>query len=245
VPASSNWQGTNPAQIDIGQHIAGFAVCPHAGTWQAADVVGRGERFNQKLVGVQTTAHTGNLGKEWSFLKLNTRQIGVLAIKKAEESNRFIVRLRELHGSDVSNVLCTFGATITNAFETNGEETLSVGAASYTNNILTISNFGHYSPRTFSLTLGQPIPVGVINEKLPPPTAIGVWSLRSDNGIIRMYIPQIGTHDIKIYSLNGHMVDRRTATAHSVIVKLPKGIYIVSVKTNGMSDAIIQRVVNR
>jgi alpha-mannosidase len=233
-----------PGSFDIGQHVVGYAIYSHGGTWQTSDVVGRGERFTQQLVGMQTTPHAGTLGNPWSFLELNTRQVGVLAIKKGEEdTSKYIVRFRELLGSDVASVTCAFAAPITSAIETDGQEKSIGTAPQFAGNVLTFS-MGHYAPRTFALTLGDPVPINIQNQKLPGPTSIGAWSITQENGIVKMHIPDLGRHIINIYSLAGCLINRYGTASQTIEMRLPRGIMIVSVQTAGIKERFVRKVVN-
>jgi alpha-mannosidase len=78
--------------------------------------------LNQPLVVFESPNHKGILGKSYSFASLNTSQVEVLAIKKAERENAVIVRVRELLGKPAQNVQLSIADGIANAYEVNGQD---------------------------------------------------------------------------------------------------------------------------
>lgn len=72
--------------------------------------------------------HAGSLGRTFSMLESSTPQIGVRALKKAEDGDGYIVRCYELTGKPVENARITFPAQILSAEECNGIEE-KIGAA--------------------------------------------------------------------------------------------------------------------
>jgi alpha-mannosidase len=104
-------------QADIGYHKASYAIYPHQGNWQEAEVLKRGWEFNNPLIVFQTTNHEGKLPPEWGFLKVEGDAIAT-AIKLAEDSNSLIIRLVEFNGRKARATL-TFPSPISSAYETN------------------------------------------------------------------------------------------------------------------------------
>jgi alpha-mannosidase len=84
---------------------------------------------------------------------LNDPGIRVLALKKAEDKDAFVIRLVELHGKDHRKVAISFASPITSAEETNGQEDV-MGAAKLSHGAIETS-FTPYQPRTFELHLAR------------------------------------------------------------------------------------------
>ncbi len=83
---------------DFGRHEMVYALTGHTGDWRAGGVPLQAARLNQPLAAFQVPAHEGKLGRSFSLLKLSSDQVAVVAIKKAEDSDEVIVRLKEITG---------------------------------------------------------------------------------------------------------------------------------------------------
>ncbi len=70
-----------------------------------------------------------------------------------------------------------------------------------------------------------------------------VWSIFSDNSGVRIHIPERGSHAVKIYSLSGTVVHSQTTGEKNLSIRLPKGVFIVSVNGMGSGPRIIRKVV--
>ncbi|MGI4790862.1 MAG: alpha-mannosidase, partial [Janthinobacterium lividum] len=143
------WQNTN----DLGRHHFDYALAGHAGDWRAGKVVQRGNRFNQPLLAFQTAKHTGSGGHEFSLLKVSTDQVAVRALKKAEDSAEWVVRLQELHGQAVQGAAVTFATPIVSVREINAAEE-AVGSYAAQNGALVV-DLTAYQPRSFAVTLAD------------------------------------------------------------------------------------------
>jgi alpha-mannosidase len=147
-------QGTQ----DIGHHEFVYGIAGHAADWRQSQTDWQAQRLNDPLIAFEASKHTGELGREFSLLKVNNSRIRVLALKKAEQGNEIIVRLVELDGRPQPNVRITFDSPITAAREVNGQEQ-SVGAARVNRGAL-VTSFSAYQPRTFAVELAA-APTGV------------------------------------------------------------------------------------
>lgn len=132
-------------------HNFTYAVYGHPGDWAKGKVVSAGEKLNQPLVAFQTTVHKGVLGKSFSFVTPDSSQIAVMAIKKAESGNEYIIRVREASGKNWQNVSLAFNAEIVTAREVDGMEEQK-GGVDYTNNAISFP-IGLYQPKTFIVQL--------------------------------------------------------------------------------------------
>jgi alpha-mannosidase len=143
-------QGTQ----DIGHHEFVYGIAGHAAGWREAQTDWQAQRLNDPLIAFQNSKHPGRLGREFSWLKVSSPRIRVLALKKAELSDEIIVRMVELAGRPQPDVRVTFNAPITAAREVNGQEQ-PVGAATVNGGAL-VTSFSAYQPRTFAVKLAAP-----------------------------------------------------------------------------------------
>ncbi len=80
---------------DRGEHEFRYALLPHSGSFQQADVIGEASRFNQPLL----LCGTGASPIERSYFSLSSSSVIIDTVKKAEDSDALILRLYEAHGS--------------------------------------------------------------------------------------------------------------------------------------------------
>lgn len=77
---------------DRGSHSFSYAILPHAGGWREGGVVAEAMRFNNPLRSVTTTP-------AGSFAIVDSPNLIIDTIKRAEDSDATIVRLYECHGA--------------------------------------------------------------------------------------------------------------------------------------------------
>jgi alpha-mannosidase len=131
---------------DLGHHHFTYSIAPHRGDWRlyhAAEdrrsfieegvphtidygtpVPARAAALNQPLIAFQTERHGGPLGRWFSMLDLNngdTGQVAVRALKKAEDSDEYVLRLQELEGRPAHKYI-NFGVPLQSAREINAAE---------------------------------------------------------------------------------------------------------------------------
>jgi len=141
------------ATQDVGRHHVLYALEGHAGDWRSGNTQWEAARLNEPLVAFQTTPHAGGMGKSLSLLSVNSPQVRIVAVKKAQDSDEYVVRLQELNGSP-ANVTLSAAVPIVSAREVSGQEDL-VGPAAITNGVVNIS-LGSYSPKAFAIRLAAP-----------------------------------------------------------------------------------------
>jgi len=138
---------------DWGVHDIHYAIFGHQGDWRAANSEWRGRRFNQPLRGFWCDKHDGSLGRSFAFAHSSTPQVDIRAIKRAEESDRIIVRVQELTGKPAKNVRITFPTAIAAVDEVDGQErkleSLSGDGKTFQFDV------GAYGMRTFAFELGK------------------------------------------------------------------------------------------
>ncbi|MDI9636941.1 glycoside hydrolase family 38 C-terminal domain-containing protein [Kamptonema cortianum] len=84
---------------DRGHHEFSFVVLPHYDTLAHSDVVHAAYAFNAEPHVIQTRPSKGQIAEFPVFVSVDTRHLIVECVKKAEESNRRIVRLYECHNT--------------------------------------------------------------------------------------------------------------------------------------------------
>lgn len=142
------------ATQDFGHHEMRYAVLPHLGDWRDGKVPQAAAAFNQPLQAYTSAAHDGVLGKTFSLLQIDSEQIGVMAIKKAEDSDELILRLEEITGEPVENAAITFAKPVLGAREVNGQEK-TIGDAVVRDGTL-IADVGSFGLRSYAIQLGDP-----------------------------------------------------------------------------------------
>ncbi|MCX6245099.1 MAG: glycosyl hydrolase-related protein [Bacteroidetes bacterium] len=163
------------ATQDWGTHEITYALYSHKGDWRTGKSEWQGRSVNQPFKAFQVTPHSGVLGNTFSLAKVNTPQVDIRALKKAESGNTMIVRLQELWGKDVDNVEISFAGKIASACEVDGQER-KTGEATLKDGKL-IVGFSKYAIRSFSFTLAPPL------EKLREPACQPVVLAYDENVI--------------------------------------------------------------
>jgi alpha-mannosidase len=142
-------QGTQ----DQGRHQILYALAGHKGDWIEGLDTWQAARLNQPLRAFLPAAHSGS-GRTFSFLSLNSKQVQVEAIKKAEDSDEIIVRLVELTGKPATDLALHFPVAITSAREVDGQER-PIGDATLQNGQL-IFDMKAFGLKAFALKLASP-----------------------------------------------------------------------------------------
>ena len=157
---------TYQSKQDFGYHTFIYSIVGHKGTHEDAQTAVKAEILNRPLTAFTTGKHSGKAGRSFSFLQTSDERMIVKALKKAEKSDDYVIRLYETTGKPVANFTVTFASEILAANVLNGVEDLT-GNAVFKDNQL-IVNANPYSINTFSVrlkagaaALGQPksIPV--------------------------------------------------------------------------------------
>jgi alpha-mannosidase len=143
-------QGTQ----DIGHHEFVYGISGHVGDWREAHSDWQGQRLNASLIAFETSKHAGQLGREFSLLKISNPRVRVLALKKAEQGDEIILRLVELEGRPQRDVRISFNVPIVSARVVNGQEQ-PIGPATLDEGAL-LTSFSAYQPRTFAVRLAVP-----------------------------------------------------------------------------------------
>ena len=150
----TNTGGWYPHQYtqDWGEHQFRYGIYGHKGNWQEGLSQWQGKMFNQPLLAFESTESSkGVWGKEMSFLSVNNPQVGVMAFKKMENGDYYVIRVNELSGKDLTGIKMTLPAKIADAYEINGQEQ-RIGAAGFSGNELAF-DLSHYTIKSFAVKL--------------------------------------------------------------------------------------------
>ncbi len=151
------------ATQDFGKHEMLYSVYAHASDWRAGNSDWEAARINHPIRVFQTVPHEGFLGKSYSFLRLNNRAVGLMALKKSELSEDLILRFREIHGARHSMVQAILPAVPTDVREVNGQEQTLAELKSGEKNIT--FDIGPYEIKSFALRLPPP------EQRVIPPSS--------------------------------------------------------------------------
>jgi alpha-mannosidase len=242
-------QGTQ----DIGHHEFVYGIAGHAAGWREAQTDWQAQRLNDPLIAFTVTKHAGDLGREFSLLKVSNPRIRVLAAKKAEQSDETVVRLVELDGKPQPDVRVTFATPITAAREVNGQEQ-AAGVATLDNGAL-VTSFSAYQPRTFAVRFSAPrakVPAAhsqpvTLRYNLATASNDGTHSVggfdSKGNALPAEMLPsQITFNDVQ-FQLAAAKTDTPNAlTAKGQTIELPAGnynrVYLIAASSGGDQKAI-------
>ena len=111
-----SWSDQSDEPI-VGIHHIKYALVPHRSNWQEANATRLGAEFNAPLLPKAEPSHAGPLETSHSVLEVTPSDIVVESVKKAEDSNEYIVRLYETEDKD-STAQLSFTPTPRSARET-------------------------------------------------------------------------------------------------------------------------------
>ncbi|MGO9273498.1 MAG: alpha-mannosidase [Terriglobia bacterium] len=103
-PKTDTWSDQSDEPI-VGIHHIKYALIPHRGAWQDANATRRGAEFNAPLLPRSEPSHDGQLASSYSALDVAPSSVTVESVKKAEDTNEYIVRLYETEDKAANAVL--------------------------------------------------------------------------------------------------------------------------------------------
>ena len=134
---------------DWGIHDFRYGIYSHSSDWRKSMSQLQGCFFNEPLIAFETDKHPGIHGKNVSLFSLSANAMGVMAFKKMEDSDYYLIRVNELEGKDQRKLKIYFPGKIIDAYEVNGQEQ-KIGDACFSGNSLTFG-LSHYTIRSFAL----------------------------------------------------------------------------------------------
>ena len=113
---------TYQARQDFGHHVFTYSIVGHEGPLDAVNAVRQADRLNSPLRTFYTERHAGALGKKFSFVTSDNDCVVVRALKRAEVSDEYVIRVYEMNGQGAQKARLTFPAEIIRAVEADGTE---------------------------------------------------------------------------------------------------------------------------
>lgn len=110
----------NPDETaDQGKHTFTYSLLPHAGDWRQGNIVQESYVLNYPLLASQIPAQKGDLPTRYQFVEVNSGNVIVETVKKAEDEQAWIVRVYEFQQNRTKAVQLTFGNSLSKAVECN------------------------------------------------------------------------------------------------------------------------------
>jgi alpha-mannosidase len=139
---------------DWGIHSFRYGIYGHEGDWRKGQSQWQGMFFNQPMLAFEAGKHEGSFGKRISLLKTSSPAVGIMALKKMEHGDYYLVRANELTGKDQKGLRISFPGKIADAYEVNGQEQ-RLGTANFSGNALDF-DLSHYTIRSFAVKFTAP-----------------------------------------------------------------------------------------
>lgn len=108
----------HPGYTDQADHVFSYALYPHAGGVVAGKVVEAGYEFNIPLRQSPIEPRSGNRPTQAALISIDSPNVIVEAVKKAEDSSASVVRLYEAHHTSAQARVC-FGFPVQSVQEAN------------------------------------------------------------------------------------------------------------------------------
>lgn len=146
------WQWTMyQSTQDWGIHDVRYAVYGHKGDWRKGESAWQARFFNQPLMAFESTKHDGGLSESFSMISIDRPEAGLMAFKKMESEEGYVIRVNELSGKEVKNIQVTLPAEVIDAYEINGQEK-RIADVKFTKNGIRF-DLNPYTIRSFAVKL--------------------------------------------------------------------------------------------
>ena len=123
---------------DFGFHTFTYSLTGHDGALDKPATAIKAEILNQPIKAFSSPKHAGTLGKEFAFVRSSNDQVVIKALKKAEVSDEYVVRVYETGGAAPQQAAITFAGEIEKAVLADGTEK-EIGSADFNKNQLNVS----------------------------------------------------------------------------------------------------------
>lgn len=141
------------ARQDFGHHVFTYSIVGHEGPLDAVNAVRQADRLNSPLRTFYTDRHAGSLGKKFSFVTSDNDCVMVRALKRAEVSDEYVVRVYEMSGKGTQKARITFASDIVKAVEADGTERTLKQAETDGRSLLV--DIKPYSVKTYKVVLAK------------------------------------------------------------------------------------------
>lgn len=139
---------------DFGRHRFTYSIVGHAGRLRRTETTRRAEMLNQTPVAFIAPKHKGPWGRSLSLGTLDSGNVLLRTMKKAEDNDGYILRFYETGGEGSEKVNFTLPADILSAEEVNGVED-KLGDAVFSGRTLTFSILPN-GIKSFKVKLAEP-----------------------------------------------------------------------------------------
>lgn len=144
---------TYQARQDFGHHVFTYSLVGHEGALNAVEAVREADRLNSPLRTFHADRHAGTLGKQFSFVSSDNKNVVVRALKRAEVSDEYVIRVYEMSGKGAQQARITFAAPVVKAVEADGTER-TIGEAATDGGSLVV-DIKPYSVKTYKVQLAN------------------------------------------------------------------------------------------
>lgn len=117
---------------DWGEHTIRYGIHAHDGQWTDTDRIAR--KFNQPVRSFEVEAKVNDAAAKQSLVHIDSKQVGLLSVKKPEDTDGILVRIYERYGKDAETTI-RFASDIAEAYEVNGIEEIMSNAISNGNEL--------------------------------------------------------------------------------------------------------------
>jgi alpha-mannosidase len=247
-------QGGYPDQAtqDLGHHEFIYGIVGHAEDWRQGQTDWQGQELNDPLVAFTTAKHPGKLGRDFSLIHVSNPRIRIMALKKAENSEDYVLRLVELDGKPQPDVRISFAAPIRSAREVNGQEQ-PLGPATVKDGAL-VTSFTAYQPRTFALSLDAPPTHVMAAHSVPVPLTYDLAAASNTGDAVtggmdghgnalpaEMLPSTIDYHGVAFHLASAHTGTPDALVAKGQTIPIPAGdynrVFILAAAVDGDQDA--------
>jgi alpha-mannosidase len=139
---------------DWGHHEFVYGISGHAGDYRAAGADWQAWRLDDPMMSFVAPKHPGALGSTFSLAHVSNSRVRVLAVKRAEESNEYVVRVVELDGKPQRDVRIAFAAPVEKAREVNGQEQALPNAVTVERGAI-VTSLAPFQLKSWAITFGQ------------------------------------------------------------------------------------------
>lgn len=138
---------------DFGYHTFTYSLLPHQGELNKAEVVSKAEVLNQRLKAFQTDKHKGEMGRTFSMVSSDNTNVIIKALKKAVDSDEYVVRVYDVAGQGIQSARLTFAGKLASVVETDGTEK-EIAKADFSNNTFDVK-VNPFSLKTYKIRLAE------------------------------------------------------------------------------------------
>lgn len=235
------------AQQDMGFHTFTYSIVGHEGKLDRANAVRRATTLNSPLRAFSTPKHKGQLGNQLSFASIDNPNVSVRAIKRAETSDEYVVRVYEDGGTSSQTAKISFAAPIQQAVEADGTEQ-TLGAATFEGNTLNVSVKAH-GVSTYKVKLASQAAVELQQEPVSLPYNMRCFTsndyragaeFEGGNSYAAELLPTSGLNVDGVHFVFGDIDGPNGMACHGDTVAIPAGttrLYMLAASKNGDNQA--------